>query len=62
MLGMLQRQITEKLQATIAAVPAVALLGARYKYILYGGNDEFPVGKDVKIISLLGLMERLYSG
>ena len=26
---MLQRQITEKLQATIAEVPAVALLGAR---------------------------------
>ena len=29
MQGMLQRQITEKLQSTIAQVPAVALLGAR---------------------------------
>ncbi|MBV1961776.1 MAG: AAA family ATPase [Immundisolibacteraceae bacterium] len=29
MQGMLQRELTEKLQATIAEVPAVALLGAR---------------------------------
>ena len=27
--GMLERQITERLQATSAQVPAVALLGAR---------------------------------
>ena len=34
-------------------------VGATHKYILYGGDDEFPVGKDVKIISLPRLMERL---
>lgn len=37
-------------------------VGASHKYILYGGDDEFPVGNDVKIISLSGLMERLQSG
>jgi len=37
-------------------------VGATHKYIFYGGDDEFPVGNDVKIISLLGLMERLHSG
>ena len=37
-------------------------VGATHKYILYGGDDEFPVGNDVKIISLSGLMERLQSG
>ncbi len=36
-------------------------VGATHKYILYGGQDEFPVGSDVKIISLSGLMERLHS-
>lgn len=36
-------------------------VGATYKYILYGGEDEFPVGNDVKIISLSELMERLHS-
>ena len=36
-------------------------VGATHKYILYGGDDEFPVGNDVKIISLSGLMERLHS-
>lgn len=36
-------------------------VGATYKHILYGGEDEFPVGDDVKIISLSGLMERLHS-
>jgi predicted AAA+ superfamily ATPase len=36
--------------------------GAVHKYILYGGDDEFPVGNDVKIISLAGLMEKLQSG
>ncbi|MFT5131844.1 MAG: putative AAA+ superfamily ATPase [Gammaproteobacteria bacterium] len=36
--------------------------GATHKYILYGGDDEFPVGNDVKIISLSGLMEKLHSG
>jgi predicted AAA+ superfamily ATPase len=33
--------------------------GAAHKYILYGGDDEFPVGTDVKIISLSRLMEKL---
>ena len=37
-------------------------VGATDKYILYGGDDEFAVGNDVKIISLSGLMERLHSG
>ncbi len=36
-------------------------VGATHKFILYGGDDEFPVGNDVKIISLSGLMERLHS-
>ena len=36
--------------------------GATHKYILYGGDDEFPVGNDVQIISLSGLMEKLRSG
>ena len=36
-------------------------VGATHKYILYGGDDEFPVGKNVKIISLSGLMKRLRS-
>jgi predicted AAA+ superfamily ATPase len=35
---------------------------ATHKYILYGGDDEFAVGNDVKIISLSGLMKRLHSG
>ncbi len=37
-------------------------VGAAHKYILYGGDDEFAVGNDVKMISLSGLMERLHSG
>jgi predicted AAA+ superfamily ATPase len=37
-------------------------VGATHKYILYGGGDEFPVGSDVKIISLSGLMQKLLSG
>ncbi|MEX2506771.1 MAG: DUF4143 domain-containing protein, partial [Pseudohongiellaceae bacterium] len=37
-------------------------VGATHKFILYGGEDEFPVGNDVKVISLSGLMERLHSG
>jgi predicted AAA+ superfamily ATPase len=36
-------------------------LGSTHKYILYGGDDEFPVGNEVKIISLSGLMEKLDS-
>jgi len=34
-------------------------VGATHRYILYGGDDEFPVGNDVKVISLSGLMEKL---
>ncbi len=34
-------------------------VGAMHKYILYGGEGEFPVGSDIKVISLAGLMERL---
>jgi len=37
-------------------------VGAAHKYILYGGDDEFAVRNDVKMISLSGLMERLHSG
>ncbi len=37
-------------------------IGATHKYVLYGGDDEFPVGGDVRIISLSRLMERLLSG
>jgi len=37
-------------------------VGATHKYILYGGEDEFAVGNNVKITSLAGLMERLHSG
>ena len=37
-------------------------VGATHKYILYGGEEEFPVGSDVKVISLPGLMERLNLG
>ena len=36
-------------------------VSATHKYILYGGEDEFPVGNDIKIISLPGLMERIHS-
>jgi predicted AAA+ superfamily ATPase len=35
---------------------------ATHKYILYGGDDEFSVGKDVKIISLQRLMDKLQKG
>ncbi len=34
-------------------------VGAKYKYILYRGEDEFPVGDDIHVISLRGLMDRL---
>lgn len=37
-------------------------VGATHKFILYGGEDEFPVGNDVKMISLPRLMERIQSG
>lgn len=34
-------------------------VGASHKYVLYGGEDEFPVGDDIHVISLRGLMDRL---
>ena len=37
-------------------------VGAAHKYVLYGGDDEFPVGNEVKIISLARLVEKLQSG
>jgi predicted AAA+ superfamily ATPase len=37
-------------------------VGAIHKYILYGGDDEFSVGSDVKFISLARLMSKLQSG
>ena len=36
-------------------------VGATHKYIVYGGDDEFPVGNDVTVISLPKLMDRLQS-
>ena len=32
---------------------------AQHKYVVYGGDDEFPVGDDVIVISLEKLMEKL---
>ncbi len=34
-------------------------IGATKKYVVYGGNDEFPIGNDVNIISLSKIMEKL---
>ncbi|MEX2365646.1 MAG: ATP-binding protein [Pseudohongiellaceae bacterium] len=34
-------------------------VGATHKYIVYGGDDEFPVGNDVKMASLSRVMEKL---
>jgi hypothetical protein len=34
-------------------------VGASRKYVLYGGDDEFPVGDDVTLISLPRLMKHL---
>ncbi len=36
-------------------------VGASKKYVVYGGDDEFPVGNDVTVISLPKLMERIQS-
>jgi len=36
-------------------------IGATYKYILYGGEDEFSVANGLKIISLSRLMEKLHA-
>ncbi|MDO8272678.1 MAG: ATP-binding protein [Gammaproteobacteria bacterium] len=32
---------------------------ATRKYVVYGGNDEFPVGNDVMVMSLTGILEKL---
>ncbi len=34
-------------------------VGATRKYVVYGGNDEFPVGNDVLVMSLTGILEKL---
>lgn len=34
-------------------------VGATRKYVVYGGDDEFPVGNDVSLISLQRLMRKL---
>ena len=34
-------------------------VGATHKYVLYGGEDEFPVGGGVSVVSLRRLMQRL---
>ena len=34
-------------------------IGAARKFVVYGGDDEFPVGDDVTMISLPSIMERL---
>lgn len=36
-------------------------VAATHKYVIYGGNDEFPVGDNVTVISLLKIMEKLAS-
>jgi len=36
-------------------------VGATRKYIVYGGDDAFPIGRDVTVISLPQLMEKLQS-
>lgn len=36
-------------------------VGATQKYVLYGGDDEFSVGRDVIVISLLKFMKKLQS-
>jgi len=34
-------------------------VGATKKYVVYGGNDEFPVGEDLTVISLTKFMQKL---
>ena len=36
-------------------------IGATKKYVVYGGDDEFPIGEDTIVISLRRLMEKLQS-
>ena len=37
-------------------------VGATRKVVIYGGDDEFPVGNSVQVMSLPRLMDRLHSG
>ncbi|MYK83572.1 MAG: ATP-binding protein [Gammaproteobacteria bacterium] len=37
-------------------------VGATRKVVVYGGDDEFPVGNSVQVMSLPRLMDRLHSG
>jgi uncharacterized protein len=34
-------------------------IGATHKFIVYGGDDEFPVGDNIRVISLLKIMEKI---
>ena len=34
---------------------------ATRKYVIYGGEDEFPIGNNITVISLKKLMEKIYS-
>ena len=34
-------------------------VGATHKFIVYGGNDEFPIGDNVRMISLPKIMEKM---
>lgn len=34
-------------------------VGATRKYVVYGGEDEFPIGNDVTVLSLQGIMQKL---
>lgn len=36
-------------------------IGTTRKYIVYGGNDEFPIGEDTNVISLQRFMKKLQS-
>ena len=36
-------------------------VGATQKYVIYGGDDEFPVGRNVTVISLIKFMRKLQS-
>ena len=37
-------------------------VGATHKFVVYGGDDEFPIGNNVRMISLPKIMEKLAPG
>ena len=37
-------------------------VGATHKFVVYGGDDEFPIGDNIRMISLPRIMEKLASG